>query len=314
MLRRLRVGLWSLALPLCVSLPVAAAPADDCQEQPEVCGRRAFEAGIAEYRAGRYPAALEHFVAAQRLKPHPAVLFNLALAEVKLGLPLEASEHFEQVASDPNAAPELAEKARVERDQAERSLALIELEADVQAEVRIDGRLVAGRPPRQRVNPGKHRVVVVARGKQTVDRVVELREGERLLITLDVAREQAIGEPAGAPAAERPPARGPSPWWFYGGIGLTAVLGGVTVWSALDTQAAYDAYSEDLASLDQRQVDERVRDGHSRELRTNLLIGATAVAAAGTAILGAFVVDFGSSERGVSVRVTPSGIQAAGRF
>jgi hypothetical protein len=310
MLRRSRYWLCSLWLPICLSANVAAAaPADDCTDKPEVCGRRQFEAGIARYRAGSYSAALEHFVEAQRLKPHPAVLFNLALAEAKLDRQLQAVEHLELVENDPTSSEELIEKARSERVQLERSLSVIEVDVNGPAEVRIDGRLV-GQPASQRVTPGRHRVSV--RGKRTLEREVELRAGERLLLSFDLAQDAGRDEqPSPQPQTA---AHGPSPWWFYGGLGLTAVLGGVTVWSALDTQAAYDDYASALPSLDQRQADQRVEDGHAREVRTNVLIGVTAIAAAGTAVLGAFVVDWGAAERRVSVQVAPGAILASGRF
>jgi len=154
-------------------------------------------------------------------------------------------------------------------------------------------------------------------GRLIVDRQIAVGPGERVRLAVTREREVAIvlpprPEPVAPPPSPPPPRRGIDPIWFYGSAGLTVVLGGITTWSALDTRSAYNDYESALPSLPQREIDERVRDGHAKEQRTNVLLGATALVAAGTAALGLFAIEWGggSSEVGLS----PRGVHLGGRF
>ncbi|MEM1029182.1 MAG: hypothetical protein AAGN82_02480 [Myxococcota bacterium] len=69
--------------------------------------------------------------------------------------------------------------------------------------------------------------------------------------------------------------------WFIGGAAVTAILGGVTLWSGLDTLSARDDYE---AAPTQAGFE----DGQSRERRTNGLIGATVGAAVITGLVAVF--------------------------
>lgn len=61
------------------------------------------DAGIAEYKAGRYANAIEEFETAYKLDPEPALLFSLAQAERLGGRCRAALEHYERyLASNPN--------------------------------------------------------------------------------------------------------------------------------------------------------------------------------------------------------------------
>lgn len=82
--------------------------------------------------------------------------------------------------------------------------------------------------------------------------------------------------------------RGTPPALFYAGLGVTAAVGAVTIWSGIDTMSGVDAYRTNptQAALDA---------GQSKELRTNILIGATSAAAAATVIF-AIVTDWGGDE------------------
>lgn len=66
---------------------------------------------------------------------------------------------------------------------------------------------------------------------------------------------------------------------FFSLAGATAALGGVTIWSGIDTLNGVDAYEADPT---QAAYDE----GHKKELRTNILIGATGAVAASALIVG----------------------------
>jgi hypothetical protein len=67
-----------------------------------------------------------------------------------------------------------------------------------------------------------------------------------------------------------------------GAAAATAVMGGLALWSGLNTLSKRDEYEKDPTK-------ERYEDGVSRERRTNWLLGGTAVLGVGTAALGLFV-------------------------
>jgi hypothetical protein len=93
---------------------------------------------------------------------------------------------------------------------------------------------------------------------------------------------------------------------FYAAASVSVALGAATIWSGLDVLNAYDDYERDLPYLTQGEADERVENGHARERRTNILLGATAVAAVATTALGLFWVDFGP-KRSTAVGFSGSG-------
>jgi hypothetical protein len=85
-----------------------------------------------------------------------------------------------------------------------------------------------------------------------------------------------------APPPPPPPSPLQSKWTFIGAAAATAVVGGVALWSGLDTLSARDRYEK-------TPTEEGYHDGVSRERRTNWLIGGTAALGAATLGLGLFV-------------------------
>jgi hypothetical protein len=105
-----------------------------------------------------------------------------------------------------------------------------------------------------------------------------------------------------------------SPVVFYGAATATVLLGGLTLWSGLDVQSAYNDYQRDLPRLTQAQADQRVSSGHARELRTNALLGATVLSAAATVTMGLLWVDFAGRKDAVAVGFDGRGLRVSGAF
>ncbi len=310
------VALVALAL-VAGSATRAGAQTPSCSDTPAKCGKIAFDAGVKAYKGGDFETARARFGEAYEYKAHPVVLFNLALAESKSGHYIEAREHFASVVADDKTPKKLVSKAEAERDRAERNIARVEIEAAGKSVMAsVDGTPMTGNPPTAQLNPGSHDVRVVVDGKEAVRRTVELGPGERLTVTVSHSRELVVSPTPAKPS--RPdkgtPSRGISPVWFYVGAGATAVLGGVTVWSALDTQKAFDDYESELPTLSQTEVDQRVSNGHGKERRTNVLIAASAVAAVATTAVGVLLVDWKSGKTSAGLRVSPAGASLSGRF
>jgi hypothetical protein len=326
---RLRSLFWLVA-SLALSAPaLAAEPAPDCPEKDAtVCGRKHFERGGQAFEKGDYPLSAQEFEAALAQRPHPVIRFNLALAFSRLGKPSAAIAELRRVQSDPAADQELRARAAREQKSAELALARVTFRlADPSRErVELDGERVSLTAANEvTLDPGTHHVRVVSNGSIVLDQDLDLAPGERVelrvgersrRIDVVVVPEAAPATPAPAPAIVAPApassAKLPATWFFVG-VGATAVLTGLTVWSGLDTQSAFHDYERDLPQLTQAEADARVSDGHSRELRTNLLLAGTLVAGAGTAVLGVWFTDFSGKPR-AALNIAPGTLVVSGRF
>jgi len=179
--------------------------------------------GAEKYQRGDYPGALAAFQGADDIMGVPTTGLELAKAQAKLGLLVEALEKLARVRNYPVTAGEPAPYAQA-REQAEAlvievtaripslEIAIVELPAGTSAEVTIDGTAL---PPAmaklpQKLNPGPHRVSVKAAGFAAYEQEVTLQEQEhrRLEVELQPGAAGAPAEPpapAAAPAAPRPP-------------------------------------------------------------------------------------------------------------
>jgi tetratricopeptide (TPR) repeat protein len=88
-----------------------------------------------------------------------------------------------------------------------------------------------------------------------------------------------------------------SPIYTYVGAGLTAALGGLTVWSGLNTLSANDDYEKWAKKASPSDANFKsgknlYEDGVKRQNRTNLLIGATGTVAIATAVVAIFFTDW----------------------
>jgi len=94
---------------------------------------------------------------------------------------------------------------------------------------------------------------------------------------------------------------------FFVGAGLTVAAGGVTVWSGIDTQnnPGPERVKRECAAGDENC--ELYKEGRSKQLRTNVLIGVTGGLALATGLIGALAVDWGGGDKGqTDARARPS--------
>jgi tetratricopeptide (TPR) repeat protein len=100
-------------LVLAVSLSVPAQAAADTNED----ARAAFLQGVAAAQQEHWQEAREHFKRSAELLPKPSTLVNLAVVEVRLGLPKDALATLEKFQQLPASAeyPELRERAEALR-------------------------------------------------------------------------------------------------------------------------------------------------------------------------------------------------------
>lgn len=306
-----------------------AAAAPSCAAADRECGRAAFSEGTANFDRGDYAAALEYFRAAQAAAPHPVTSFNVALSYARLGKPTAAEAELSRLLAEPDLDPTLRARAEAARRDALAQIAHVGVDglATGSYTVDIDGERVDLGNGERALDPGAHRISIASGENTLFEQDVTLQPGEhlRLRVTTTARSIDVVvvphpvappSPPAPPPSAKAPaPRHGLSPVFFYTAASATVLLGAATIWSGLDVQSAYDRYKTDRPNLSPAQAESRVEDGHGRELRTNVLLAATAVGAVTTTLLGVLWVDFKpKSATSVSGLVTPFGAALSARF
>jgi hypothetical protein len=269
-----------------------AAPAD-----AERSAARHFADGQKAFTAGDYAHAADEFEAAYRDKPHHAPLWNAARSWQRAGEDVRAANLYARYLREaPPDAPD--------RDQATTALrgltgrmGRIEPHASGVDKLRLDGKPVDA--PVVYVAPGEHVAEADDHGK-AVRKVVTVRAGEQTSVTLAPAQETSasteplvgpprdarerrdqLGKDDAAIASRRPL----SPVVVVLGAALTAVAGGFTVASGLDTISKRNAFPAE-------PTQSRLDAAFASQTRTNVLIGTTVGLGVVTAVLAGFFTDW----------------------
>jgi hypothetical protein len=294
-----RRALAATALVMALAAHATPAWADD-----RAAAAEAYDRGQRAFDAGDFRQAAEHFQTADRLAPSAPALEGAITAATR--------------ADDAGLALELADRADGRRGDPRLDGAAREARSRFAARA---GKLIAGcgaRPCSLRVAsapwpPGTARwiaagdhVVVIDRGAGEERFAIVVRPGETTTWTApDVAPSPPppVAPPAAAPAtpppalpppAVPPPAPqpavdqradaggGPSPAWFFVGLGATVVLGGATIGTGVATLAQHDEFEAGPS-------EEARSNGLLLQNTTNALIAGTAVAGIVTVVLAAVV-------------------------
>lgn len=137
--------------------PVFAQPAAPVDDAATKAARVRFQEGVALFDKGDFEGARASFKQALALKPHPAILLNLAQSSLKSGHPLEALKFFIQYKNDKD--PAASDKAAADKGitEARTKLSRIDVQGPNGTEVTVDNER-AGFLPMDPVDvePGTH--------------------------------------------------------------------------------------------------------------------------------------------------------------
>jgi hypothetical protein len=275
--------------------PVVYAEEPDANAKKEAAAR--FREAERAFKKHDYTTAARAFEEAYGIAPHPAALFNAATAHQKAGNLTRAANLCAQYLRDAPETDARRDKANALISELTPKLGRIEIAASGAKQVQLDN--TTPELEITYVDPGDH-FVTGKFGDKSVQREVTVVAGSLVRVVLEPPRAQeSLEEEAGnedpfaddakkdAPVEKQKPL---SPTWFYVGVGATVVLGGATIWSGLDTNSARDDFDSNptRAGLD---------DGKSKQTRTNVLLGATAVAGVATATIGIFFTNWGAKKQ-----------------
>jgi tetratricopeptide (TPR) repeat protein len=283
----------AIALLLLLATTAPALAADAPSEADLV------KQGVAERERGRDQAALELFRQAFERYHTPRAEAQMGLACQALGRWGEADQHLRAALATGNDSWISNNRQALEQALAVigQHVGILDVISNVPGtEVLIDGRLIGALPLRAplRLSAGTAVIQVRAEGYAHVQRPVTVTAGQLTRETFDLVplTRAPIPEPARsaapevfvqAPAVAEPaPSFARSRWTFIGAAAATAIVGGLALWSGLDTLSARDKYEA-------APTEAGYNDGAKRERRTNWLIGGTAALGAATAGLGLFV-------------------------
>jgi hypothetical protein len=270
----------AIAFCLAASLGLLWASPSRAQGDGETeVARQRFREGVAHYDHQDYEKARLAFLQAYLLKPHPAVLLNLAQSELRAGRHAEAAGNFAKyIRENPSAAA--MDHAKAGFEEARQKVTELNVQVNATgAAVTVDGADVGRSPLPNAVYlmPGRHSVAA-RKGDASAEKALDAVAGRREYIALEMregydaslapVEGQASGSgqlAASGPAGTTPGADQGSGKSFFGWIGSSpAAFATVTVAGlALGTSAvlagfasnrysaANDARSQIMAALQQ---------------------------------------------------------------
>ncbi|MGK4006256.1 TonB-dependent receptor [Sorangium sp. So ce1036] len=168
---RARRAWWLVALPLLVgSLLQASAARADGEGQADEADLH-FELGRELFKKGEFRAALEHFLASNRLVPNRNVIFNIALTYEELGRFADAHRYYDD-ALEGEADPEVAAEIQAALQRIAPRVAVLQITTSPPgASIYIDRKDLGprGRAPRRlAVDEGRYRILVELDGYEPV--------------------------------------------------------------------------------------------------------------------------------------------------
>jgi hypothetical protein len=349
----MRAALHVSVLALVISAPLGAyaqeAAAEPTPAQVRVAAE-AFDRGREAYKAEEYVEAAEQFEKADNSAPSSAAIELAIRARDKAGemdraatlLALALKRH-------PNDANLIKLGSDLDR-RVRGELFQLNATCDTPCDLTVGGKIVHGPPDTQRtlfVVPGPLTVRAGWSDNRSEAKQIQAEKGgsgELTFVTpttpagANMANERTdpVPTPATDPAATKDEgalkkSSGWPPTIFFVGAGLTAVAGGITVWSGIDTVNNPGADKVEEECRGQGESCALYQEGLSKQRRTNVLIGVTAGLGVATLVIGLFATDWSggkgaSAPAGAAKRQRPGvamapwasldggGLQAVGRF
>jgi hypothetical protein len=280
---------------------------------------RAFSEGQAAQLAGNYELAAQNFELANSLIASREALRSAARARLLANQLSRAATHAEALLARYGDDPGSNKLASDILKDARPRLGRVKVTCAAPCSLAVDGRALVVAHAETHLfylNPGRQLLEAAFEGGQSRSRPIAPRAGEDLEVRLEpppapkpvAAAPARAGTATGAAGAER--RRGLPRAVFVIGAGATVALGGLAIWSGLDTVSAHDDYTAN-------PTPQGWDDGRQKQLRTNLLIGGTVAAGVGTALIGIFWTNWHPGSPTVALSPTPADgftIAVSGRF
>jgi tetratricopeptide (TPR) repeat protein len=203
-----------------------------------------FREGNAQLNEGLFARAAETYRKALETWPHPAIYYNLALAQMPLDQPVEAFENFQKAIAygDAPLQKDKLEHAKEYLLLLDKQIANIEVSCDkIGAKVSVDGKEVFVAPGKfnARVRIGRHTFVADKKGYQTRINAPFIGPGEHFRIELKLYTAEEL---------TRYNRRWQTTWMPYAVLGTGVGLGLLGVVLELSANATYNDYDKKVVA------------------------------------------------------------------
>ncbi|MCU0681355.1 MAG: hypothetical protein MUF34_03695 [Polyangiaceae bacterium] len=274
-----------------------------------------FDLGVRAARSRDYEGAASHFENADREAPSAEALQGALRARYDAKQWARAASLADLAAERHPQRKNLVAFARSVLNKHGKHLHRVIVHCEPACDVVADGRIIHGSTARQLaffLDPGKH-TVAVGWGAITEAKEVEASSGKSTELSFARPESPSATEPPPPVASSPPPTPPPAPLSpdpppapvtrrsglpplvFFGGVAATAAIGGVALWSGIDTRnnPGQARVREECVGLGTDCP--AYQDGLSRQRRTNVLLAATGGVGLATAVVGLFFTRWGGS-------------------
>ena len=194
--------LCSLTLALATALPMAAPSTAQADSATTQVARERFQEGVELYDQRQFEKARLAFLQAYALKPHPAVLLNLAQSELRGGHTADAATHFNNfLLENSGGSPDQIQEAELGLAAASSKVGVLKLTVDKShAEIFVDGESVGRTPLASPIylETGAHKIEARS-GNLRAERSATAVAGEKMKLSLTLT--ESSGVPAAAPSS-----------------------------------------------------------------------------------------------------------------
>jgi len=266
-----------------------------------------FDEGRAAFKVGAFVEAAEHFEAADARAPSPSALGLAMRSRAQAGQTSRAATLGEVVLIRHPDDIDLAEKARAIIEAATAETGRVTVDCEPACDLVVDDKLIYGKTTEHWViylDPGQHVVAANWLKDRVAREQLTTVAGESRALGLKLPAEPASTnseppkvaeikpQPISVPVEPTTRSRKLSPVYFWVGVGTTAALGAVSLWSGIDTLNNPGRDAVRASCVGQGESCSLYQDGQKKELRTNVLLGTTVVVAIATAVTGIFYTNF----------------------
>jgi hypothetical protein len=304
--------------PLVASALLLIAPLVAAQQGDVSAAASAFSRAQEAEARGDPGRAASLYELADRISPAPAALRNATRARLAAGQLGAAAVNAEELKRRYPGDADSSTLADEVLNEARQKLGRISAQCSPDCHLVVDGLAASTELKRAHivyVEPGQHAVVARFESGTSATQNADAKAGQPIQLQLiEPAGPPAPAPPPPAETAPLAPATPPPAMDQRGSGGLSpvvglaiggaaVVLGGVAVWSALDTQSAADDFKKNPTR-------EAFDDGEGMDTRTNILIGAAVVVGVASASVLLLATDWSGgkaqSSGGMSLRLVGS--------
>jgi hypothetical protein len=312
---RPRTGWLVLAATVSWGVSAAAAPPDADRLK---AAADEFDTGRRAFKIKDFEGAAAHFENADRDAPSPEALQSAIRARKEAGHTARASTLAALALSRYPNDKTFGDYARQVLSEFERLLYRVAITCSPDCTVIVDSKVMPFPESANAVvylDPGPHALIAGwSNNRHKSTEVTAIAGGgsklsfvapplEKPAPVADSAASPRDGDPT-APTAEpdssqdKPKKSGLSPVVFFVGVGATAIMGGVTIWSGIDTMnnPGTARVQSECATVPRIEDCKTYQTGLDHERRTNILIGATSVVGVTTAVIGLFLTNWAGND------------------